>query len=98
MSQVLSLNTIVVAADHSISSHLDSEAVILDLDQGIYFGLNEVGARVWELIQEPRSLAEIRDVLREEYEVEAEECERDLQRIVAELAARGLAEVRGPAS
>ena len=68
--------------------------MILNLDSGMYFGLNAVGARIWNLIQEPRTVRDIRDLLLEEYEVDRERCENDLLALLDRLAAEGLAEVK----
>jgi hypothetical protein len=56
--------------------------------------LDAVGARIWELIQDPRTVNEIRDALLEEYDVEMERCERDLLAFLDQLAAETLIEVR----
>lgn len=69
------------------------ETVILNLASGAYFGLDPVGARMWELMNAGHSLAEIRDRLLEEYEVEAERLEQDLLELVGELQAQGLIQV-----
>ena len=61
---------------------------------GTYYGLDEVGARVWSLIQEPRSVAALRDAITDEYDVEPERCERDLLALLQELEAAELIEVR----
>ena len=66
---------------------------ILDLKAGVYYGLDAVGARIWSLIQEPRTVNEIRDILLEEYEVEPERCERDLLELLQRLADEGIIEV-----
>jgi len=42
-----------------------AEAVILDLKSGVYYGLNDVGTRIWHLIQEPKTLNEIQDAILE---------------------------------
>jgi hypothetical protein len=84
----------VVAVPNQISSSLGAEAVILELTQGVYYGLNEVGARIWELLKEPREAGQIRDVLLDEYEVEPEAVTRDVLGLLTELAGRGLIEVR----
>jgi hypothetical protein len=52
-----------------------------------------VGARIWSLIQEPRTVNEIRNILLEEYEVEPERCERDLLVLLQRLADEGIIEV-----
>jgi hypothetical protein len=86
-------NSRVVASPDQVSCDLSGEAAILNLKTNVYFGLNEVGARVWNLIREPRTVAEIRDALVEEYEVEPERCQADLVALLEELEARGLVEI-----
>lgn len=90
---VLSGQTIVAAVPDQVSSDLGGEAVILHLKDGTYYGLNEVGARVWSLIQQPRRVAAIVAALLGEYEVEPAECERDLLALLGDLAAHELIEV-----
>ena len=85
----------VVAAKDQISRDLDGEAVILNLKSGTYYGVNELGARIWQLVQEPMSVKHIRDTLLREYDVEADQCERELLALLRELADNGLIEVKG---
>ncbi|MGE5155684.1 MAG: PqqD family protein [Bdellovibrio bacteriovorus] len=66
------------------------EAVILDLASGTYYGLDPVGARIWELLGEGKTLGEVCDRLLEEYEVTREELERDTLRLAQELLDQGL--------
>jgi hypothetical protein len=91
---VISTSSVVVAAQDQVSSDLGEEVVILHLKNGVYYGLDEVGARIWNLIQEPKAVNEIRDVLLDEYEVEPESCERDLLALLEELAVENLVKVR----
>lgn len=58
---------------------------MLHLDQGIYYGLNAVGARVWQLLQEPRMLDEIVQRLVAEFEVSREQCLEDVRELVSDL-------------
>ena len=85
---------VVVAVPNQVSSSLGDEAVILELTQGIYYGLNEVGARIWTLLKEPRRAGEIRDAIVDEYEVGSATATRDVLGLLTELADRGLIEVR----
>ncbi len=87
----------VVAAKDQVSSDLGGEIAILDLKAGVYYGLDAVGARIWSLIQEPRTVNEIRDILLEEYDVEPERCERDLVALLRRLADEELIEVEDEA-
>lgn len=77
-------------ADDVISRVLEGEAVILGLGTGTYFGLDAVGTRIWQLIEERGRVTEILARLVEEYDVEPEQCERDLLRLLDELKRRGL--------
>ncbi len=77
-----------------MSRNVGEETVILGLKGDMYFGLNPVGSRVWSLIQEPRTVAQVRDAILEEYQVEPAECERDVVDLLARLADQNLVEVR----
>jgi hypothetical protein len=73
-----------------MSRQLGEDCVMLDLDSGTYFGLDAVGARVWQLIDEGRSFEEVCDVLAGEYEAGREQIAADVARLLKELAANGL--------
>ena len=83
----------VVATPHQVSQNLAGEAVILNLETGVYYGMDLVGARLWHLVQEQRTFAELRDRLLEEYDVEAECLDADLRVLLAELAEAGLIDI-----
>lgn len=53
---------------------LDGEKVMMNLDKGEYFMMNEVGSRIWDIIEKSVSVKEIIDILRSEYEVDEETC------------------------
>lgn len=86
----LNASTVVVAANELLSGEFDADAVILDLRNGVYYGLDGAGARIWQLLQRPTSLASLRDALVAEYDVERRRCEADLQDLLGDLLDRGL--------
>ena len=90
----ISGHSIVVASADQVSCDLSGEAAILNLQEGAYYGLNEVGSRIWALLQQPRTVEEIRDCLLEEYDVEATRCEHDLLALMQQLAAVGLIDIQ----
>jgi hypothetical protein len=94
LKRKVALDSIVAASSEQISSDLSGEVIILDLSSGVYYGLDSVGARIWNLLQVPRSVIEIRNVLLDEYDVEPDRCERDLLSLLEELLGKGLIEVR----
>jgi hypothetical protein len=94
MIPAISDRSIVVAAKDQVSCDLAGEAAILNIKNGIYYGLDPVGARIWSLMQEPRAVAEIQNTITGEYDVEPERCARDLQSLLEKLLAEGLIEVK----
>ena len=80
----------VVVPTQVMARQVGEEIVILDLAGGSYFGLDPVGARIWQLMGECRTLAEICESMLEEYEVEREQLETDVLRLTGELLERGL--------
>jgi hypothetical protein len=85
-----SLQSALRVSDDVVFRELDGEAVILNLASGIYFGLDRVGTRIWQLIDEHRQLDAVLTRLSGEYDAPAEELERDLLRLASELMEKGL--------
>ena len=94
----MTLDTAVAANPDALSSSVGIETVILHFTAGTYYGLDEVGSRIWELVQTPRQVREIRDTLLDEYDVEPERCEQTLFAFLGSLAEHGLISVDGEAS
>lgn len=95
MDAHLSLRSVVVATGEQVSCALGEESAILNLKNTVYYGLDPVGARIWSLLLEPRSVRDIRNTLLDEYEVEKKRCETDLLKFLDQMRAEGLIEVRG---
>jgi len=91
---MLSIKDIVVTRKNQVSVDLDGEVVVLNTDSGIYYSLQEVGARVWNLMQNPVPVESIRDTIMEEYAVEEKRCVADLLSLLGKLREEGLVEVR----
>jgi len=87
-------SSVVVAVETQISSDLGDETIILELKAGIYYGLDPIGTRIWELIQEPRSLSSLRDTLLAEYDVDRERCERELIALLTALETNRLVKIQ----
>lgn len=95
MREPLSGYSIIARSKEQIFRILGDEVVVLNLKSCVYYGLDPIGAHIWNLLGDLRSVAEIQDSLLETYEVEAECCERDLLDLLDELRAEGLVEVDG---
>lgn len=79
--------------DGVLSRNLQGEEVILNLNTGVYFGLDPVGARIWHLIQQHESTQKVLDALLEEYDVSHAQCAQDLFSLVVQMREKGLVEV-----
>ena len=68
----------------------DGAAVLLSLEKETYFTLDEVGTRIWEVLQTEKTIQETFELLLAEYEVESEELRSDLVSFLSELLQSGL--------
>ena len=73
-----------------LTSKIDDEVIIMSIDADSYFGLNDVGSRAWELLDEPATFEELVALLRDEYEVDEDTCREDLQSFLDNMMARNL--------
>ena len=76
-----------------VSCPINDDIAILDTEKSLYFGLEGVAVQVWEALDQPRSVAELRDAIVARFDVSAAECEQDVVRLLGELEAQGLVEV-----
>jgi hypothetical protein len=86
----LDLTAIVCASPNEVSSRVGEEAAVLDLDAGLYYGLDPVGARIFELLQSPTRLGDVVSILVDEYEIDEDSAGRDLLAFVGDLYDRRL--------
>ncbi len=91
--RVISDTTRVFTAQNQVWTDLGNEIAILNLDSGIYYGLNDVGADVWNFINEPRTVLQIQGHIRTQYEVDPDKPYRDLVALLKRLAEAGLIEL-----
>jgi len=66
------------------------EIAVMSVEQGAYYGLNEVATRIWALIERAQSVASICATLQAEYEIDTPACERDVLACLQTLKAEGL--------
>lgn len=83
----------VKACEEVISTELDGEAVLMHVSRGLYYGLNPVGAAIWDLMKQPVSVQCLCDAVCEQFEVAPEVVERDVLALLEELRENGLAEL-----
>lgn len=77
-------------AEGVITKEVGDELVLLDVERGVYYGLHEVSARIWQLLGAGESVGTTMERLLEEYDVERETLEQDVARLIGELREAGL--------
>lgn len=86
----MNLNQTITLSPDVISQEVSGETVLLDLGSENYFGLDEVGTRIWQLIEQTGNLQAVFDTMLEEYEVEEEQLHEDLENLIGEVSKIGL--------
>jgi hypothetical protein len=92
----LTLNSQVTAVPDLLASDLAGEMVLLNLADGVYYGLDAVGAQIWRSIGQPRAVHDLVDDVVAHYEVDRARCEQDVLVFLTDLAAHGLVAVSAP--
>ncbi len=93
----MNLNQTITLSPEVISQEVSGETVLLDLESENYFGLDEVGTRIWQLIKQTSDLQAIYNTLLEEYEVDEQRLQSDLDVLLGEIAGLGLVTVQAQA-
>jgi len=86
----LPLTAALAAANSVLCTTFDDEVVLLNQADGVYYGLSDVGARVWTLVERSASIERIRETIVAEYDVDPSRCRADIEHLIAELISRGL--------
>jgi hypothetical protein len=83
-------STVLRVAESVLKRSAGSETVLLDLDSEEFFGLDGVGARAFELFEEPRRLDDVVDALLTEYDVDRQTLLTDVTELATALVSRNL--------
>jgi hypothetical protein len=89
-AEKLNEKTIWSPSKNVVACDVEGEMVLLDLQSGTYFGLNGVGAEIWNQISQRKSMGEIQRHLLSVYQVAPDRCEAELHNLVIQLSDRGL--------
>ena len=84
------MNTGIRISEDVLSQEVAGETVLLDLASESYFGLDEVGTRIWQLLKDGAGREQVVDTLLDEYEVERDVLENDVSELLERLAEAGL--------
>jgi len=68
-----------------LAAKVGDEMVMMSATKGNYIGLSPVGARIWELLETPRSLDEICEILQRQFDVAPDVCRTEVEHFIADL-------------
>ncbi len=86
-------NQKIVVSDEVLAQEVSGEMVLLDLKSEQYLGLNEVGTRIWQLLQEHSDLDNVFKILLDEYDVEEALLKSDLNKLINDMEEAGIVAV-----
>jgi hypothetical protein len=89
----LSLSSVVVRSPDQVSGDLDGKVVLLSVQNGEYYNMNEVGSTVWSLVEQPISVAQLVEKLLAEFDVDRARCEGEVLVFLERLRKDGLIRV-----
>lgn len=92
---MITTESVVRVSNEQVSTELGGEVAILGISSGVYYGLDPVGAFIWKRLQQPTTVTELRNAILDEYDVDEQQCQEDLLRLLAELQQHGLIQVDG---
>lgn len=81
----IQLSNIVSQSEQQVSTEIDGETVMMSVEQGMYYGLDVIGSRIWQLLENPISVSEMLEKLLYEYEDKENTCEQDLLVLLDDL-------------
>ncbi len=92
-----SLDQVFEVSENVVSREVSGEFVLLDLESGIYFGLNPVGSRIWQLLDEKaQALSEICSIVEAEFDAPRDVIETDVLALSGQLLEQGLIAAQAP--
>lgn len=87
---ILTRDSVVAQATDVTTAPVDRELFMMRIESNSYYGLDDIGRAIWELLATPRTVSELCIVLRTKYDVSAEQCETDVLHFLGALAKDGV--------
>lgn len=81
----ITTNTVISQIEEIVTTDIDGETVMMSIENGEYYGLDDIGSRIWELIEHPVKVSDLIDTLLERFDVDRETCEIDVLKFLNEL-------------
>src|SRR5262245_43710903 len=76
-----------------LHSEINNETVMIDMEKGLYYALDDIGSRIWALADQPIAMRHLCDRLTIEYAVSPEQCREEVAQFLEELLSNGIVEI-----
>jgi len=90
---IISKETTVVRSDDLLASTVENELVMISIEQGHYYALDDIGSLIWEILATPTTVAELCAQMQSRFAVAPAECEADVRAFLTELLEKGMVKV-----
>jgi hypothetical protein len=74
----ITTKTVISQIEEIVDSDIDGETVMMSIENGEYYGLDDIGSLIWKLIEKPINVSDLIDTLLERFDVDRKTCERDV--------------------
>ena len=91
----ITTETVISQTEEIVDSNIDGETVMMSIENGKYYGLDDIGSRIWELIKKPVKVSDLIDTLLKRFDVDRKTCERDVLKFLNELNEDKILAVKG---
>jgi len=89
----LTMDHVIAQGDGQVSTVVDGKAVLMSVDNGKYYNMDDIGTRIWTMIETPTAVGAVCDQMVQEFEVERAVCEADVLVLLNKLLENDLIRV-----
>ena len=90
----VNFDSVVTRCDDIVAGVVDADLIMMSIENGKYYQLNPSAGRVWSLLEQPRTVTEICEMLSKDFKVTPEACQKDVFRFLDELISRKIVTTR----
>ena len=90
----VTLDSVVTRCDEIVAGVVDADLIMMSIEYGKYYQLNPSAGQVWSLLEQPRTVTEICEMLSKDFKVTPEACEKDVLHFLDELVSRKIVTIR----
>ncbi|HIG66304.1 MAG TPA: lasso peptide biosynthesis PqqD family chaperone [Porticoccaceae bacterium] len=85
MTREISTQTTIQRQQGMIQAVIDGETIMMNVENGEYYGLDSIASRIWELIETPQTVGALKKQLLEEFAVDDAQCQNDVIQFLTEM-------------